>query len=866
MFNKKTIFILLASLLILLALVHFLYGGFDGRLVIDHDDYYLQHFGDHHRNTPAELALHLVDGTTLYIGVNGLLMFLDLTVGMNAFIYRALPFIFYILLVLGAFAIGKELGDEKLGLISAFLVATIPLADNLSRKYFLQHDQACLLIWAYWLALQIARGRWSWGRLVGCGLIVGLAEWVHPLAFLQSIPIFIFLLLFPRLAGEQKPSDKTKAYATAFLVPLIAFLFALPLVLHVVGHSAESERIFALVFGQKQLAVFNEQWTFFRSLYDFYGFPYLIVLSVFVLPALYALFSKIELPLTFFVATMVFQLGLTMYFLDRGLAPIGFSMFYLLLPMSLLACLSRFIQRWNGPPILKISFTTIAVASILLIGLWEKTTALRDVQPDRSFPTLSAKDRRTLIITEDMAWRVAAVVDEMASKTRVALGGHHWQLGSDNQWVSNPTDDRHSFSVLTLMAGIHGRELVRPAGVLPAKETISVHYFRSAEPWQSDHFRQFAEYIKKGREDENTVDLRWALTYHPSAASSLFMSEEYVFALLRKIKPAPPAKGQPVEEPEMSPEQKLIEALTLDELRKRAFAASGAGEYDRAAVWFQHLLKVNPQDYEVRLQLARNEVLAGHVDTALQYWEYFLEECEDFRSQLAALREMAKLEGQDPITAAVFDRFLDRLEAQYAGKRQETYMLRSTKVFERKQVGDWPGALRAVARLRRVLKPEQIHGVNYEEALLRWEINQREKAIALLRRNLRELETSNQLFADSAHQLARWLAIQGDFEQSFGLLMSSIEGAYEPNSLALSAMEAARHAIQNGRQERAEELLNWTVEHTSGQARVLVKIELGKLAISESDRPAAKRYFREAHEETTDPVTRSWLEQTLADL
>ena len=204
---------------------HILYFQFDGRLLPDHTFYFLMHFS-RIAEAPEKGLLEFVwqifnlSKQTMYPLVNALLAAAGYIFGANLTLFRLFNIPFYIIIILGSYALGRRLAEKYAGLACAFAVATLPIFDNFSRKFFPQFHSAAFLVWAFVLVVDLQAGNWKYWRGILLGVLIGLSWLSHPIGILMSIPILVFLV-FNLLVFLRKNRRK---HPTLFLVPLSALL------------------------------------------------------------------------------------------------------------------------------------------------------------------------------------------------------------------------------------------------------------------------------------------------------------------------------------------------------------------------------------------------------------------------------------------------------------------------------------------------------------------------------------------------------------------------------------------------------------------------------------------------------------------
>ena len=202
---------------------HVVYFHFDGRSLTDHSFFFTRFYGMI-AEAPAEglwsftIQVAGLWKQTMYPLVNALLAAASYIFGPSLALYRLFNLPFYILLILGSYALGRRMAGKNAGLACAFAVATLPIFDNFSRKYFPHFHSAAFLVWAFVLVLDLQAGGWKYWRGVLLGCLSGLSWLTHPISILMSVPILAFLVFRMGLFFRK---DRQKLPAL-FCVPLLA--------------------------------------------------------------------------------------------------------------------------------------------------------------------------------------------------------------------------------------------------------------------------------------------------------------------------------------------------------------------------------------------------------------------------------------------------------------------------------------------------------------------------------------------------------------------------------------------------------------------------------------------------------------------
>jgi len=185
----------LLSLIVLLALGSLaLFSAQDRRDPNDHDNYYadeilpaLTDYADpeHSGGRSAVLAREFLErGSYPPLARVSLLATLG-ELGVSRAVFRGANLPFLLLLVLGTWLLGRQLGGARVGLLAALLVVGIPSMLNHSRKFAPPWHAAALtpLTWALLLLAARLKGRGAWGAAVAAGFLQGARAYTHPIVY-----------------------------------------------------------------------------------------------------------------------------------------------------------------------------------------------------------------------------------------------------------------------------------------------------------------------------------------------------------------------------------------------------------------------------------------------------------------------------------------------------------------------------------------------------------------------------------------------------------------------------------------------------------------------------------------------------------
>ncbi|HPQ69471.1 MAG TPA: hypothetical protein PKW95_10090 [bacterium] len=228
--------VLCGALLLLAVGVHLAHSVYDGRIILDHDQIFLDLFHNIHiagpdAGTPwrqlvfaweTSFAYFYLLISSLLAGLHALGVTVDLT------LYRLFNPAFYALLLIGAWRLGTLLADDRrVGLLSAAAVCCLPVIDNFSRSYTIHFHLTALMLMALVEMVRLLRDRHTFSAYPLLGMWCGLATLVHPIGLMQSAPIYFLLAL--HLLRERKSVGRGALKFAAAVAP--AAILAVP-VLH----------------------------------------------------------------------------------------------------------------------------------------------------------------------------------------------------------------------------------------------------------------------------------------------------------------------------------------------------------------------------------------------------------------------------------------------------------------------------------------------------------------------------------------------------------------------------------------------------------------------------------------------------------
>jgi len=195
----------LLAVLAFVALVLVVFSVNDNRPPDDHDDFYtaalagdvwkfeqanllgkLRVLGHRLKEGPGQFHPQLAQ--TVLVATMG-------TFGRSATVFRISNLPFLLLLVMGTYLLARELSGPKLAVLAAFVVGTLPIVTNYSRKWDIQFHAAALTPLGLYLGLRALRsgGREGWKWWIGLGVLQGLRMHTHPIVISDVAVTFAVL-------------------------------------------------------------------------------------------------------------------------------------------------------------------------------------------------------------------------------------------------------------------------------------------------------------------------------------------------------------------------------------------------------------------------------------------------------------------------------------------------------------------------------------------------------------------------------------------------------------------------------------------------------------------------------------------------
>ncbi|HPQ69469.1 MAG TPA: hypothetical protein PKW95_10080 [bacterium] len=243
--EENKFFLILFSLVMLLTVaVHLVYVFDEGRLFLNADlNFYNPYFSI--MNSPhswdqmisqytSQKALFYLFNNFLFLALEGMRIPVNLT------LVRLANLAYYFLLIFGIYRLGASLHNRSVGLLSAAMVAAVPILDNFSRSFTVQFHIIGPIVLAIALATDQLKKPGSYGAFAGIATLCALSVLIHPIGLFFSAILYFFFLVF--LLGQKHPR-KSRLIRYGFSVALFGILI-FPLYSQLPNYFVEKTRFF----------------------------------------------------------------------------------------------------------------------------------------------------------------------------------------------------------------------------------------------------------------------------------------------------------------------------------------------------------------------------------------------------------------------------------------------------------------------------------------------------------------------------------------------------------------------------------------------------------------------------------------------
>jgi len=536
---------LLAALLIWVILAHVAFAWFDGRSLPDHDYYnarpFLSVYGD---TLEAKSLISLWESIhgyrTYYLHHTYILSLPAYLFGIDFFRFHLFGLPFYLLLILGVYAIGRLLVHRPFGLLCAFVVATLPLYDNFSRKTDFQFFVAVYLVWAEFFLLKMLTSPWKTGYSLLFGLCAGLAIVAHPIALLLLPPLFFAMFLHLAYGHQHRERRSGRVVLT------IAFtlLFASPFLFKSIDYLVE-KRAFVSAALKGSLTGMSAAdrahlWAT-NNFGDFFGPWFAAFFALVLLAALVRLLlaTKRDAISWYTVATLIYYPAGSLYTTINGAMTYDFmSMQALLLPLLLREAYLLVAEKWKNKTAHLALVAGVCLA--LVAGAVEKNSIFQPLcenAPPDSYPNHLA--HRRVQYRLDLNRQTIENLLQLNSGKRVALRVQHLSPAADgNLAIEPPTDDdRQIFYLVEAAAALYDVVLHEDEGTEDGRQPFELVYYRVPQPAKAKDVARALLALRKVWDDGRTVDWRYAVRRGTHATMPVMTDAAALMAVRRVAEP-----------------------------------------------------------------------------------------------------------------------------------------------------------------------------------------------------------------------------------------------------------------------------------------------------------------------------------------
>jgi len=306
--------------------------------------------------------------------------------------------------------------------------------------------------------------------------------------------------------------------------------------------------------------------------------------------------------------------------------------------------------------------------------------------------------------------------------------------------------------------------------------------------------------------------------------------------------------------------------LGHEKLVQQAFQAYESNQYEKAMIVFSKIIANNPSYYEGHRSLAASLAHLGRYTEATNEWRNLLTGDAHVGTKLQALRDIIELEINEEVPGDTYTYFYGLLPPDMTGQRHIYYSLLSDKLYYLKSKHDWRRALETIVEMRGQLDPEQIPGVNLEEAAILAHLGQLDRAIDILNENIFHCDKDNLLFSESAIQLSAVYIIKGEHEAARKAIALAAQGSHDRMNLAMGIAGVAKALMEDNEPDEAQSFLDQYLSKFEGEPAAFLLIEAANIAMARNDGKTAQTALLDALKQTKDETKINWINHTLEDL
>jgi len=434
---------------------------YDGRMLLDHDLFFLDNFvsvNNYHmddRSVLWSLSDYFTNysNESCYVLPNMLLQTLTGVVHVNLYLLRAFNVLFMLPFLWGVWKIGEQLADRRAGWLCVAAAMSLPIFDDYSRSYDFHFHALAFLLPAHALLLAEFEKISSPRRYALIGACIGLAISTHTISLLESAPLFLFAAL--NLMRKQR--HRPQLIARLGTMILFMLLTALPVLNGIYGYFLEKVNFIRPAHHDLSTLLTTFNGSMMAQMFaEFIGPRFLLLGGALTLFSLLQWFGKWrfrwpDLYLGFCVAFYgVLALDII---LNQGNKHDGMIVYAMILPWLIATTYNLFAAAGRRRAV------ALLTAVVLCVGAWEKAESLRVFPPGGRAvdDAIRADSRKWLNVEKDWMWASNDAFRDLQLPRQSAAECRVYKITPDGS-----LDERDPTVViipLSSAAGLFGRRL-----------------------------------------------------------------------------------------------------------------------------------------------------------------------------------------------------------------------------------------------------------------------------------------------------------------------------------------------------------------------------------------------------------------------
>ena len=538
--------IIVSCILLYVLIYHILYARFDGRTIVDHDfcktGYYSVMPLKDIFQSPSRVFFAL-DPMPLV----GLIMNVLRNINaLNPFSYHMVGLVFYFSLIIGCYVLGRQIGGNQAGALSAFIAATLPIFDNMSKQYHVLFHAACIMIWAYVVVLNAyKKQKFSGKHFFWLGLVLLFSFYTHYTAAILAVPFYLYLIFLPfhlNLPNKKKYFLEYSIFLTVLLVVTLPYFF------HVRLYNFTSRGFFDIFDDSSAIPPLGIRihtlWSLSLQHFGFFYFFFFALPAALLIIRLIKKREKIDVFLSYSLLSLViYFLYITMNgrFVQNGL-----NLYVLLVPY-LIGSLFLWRRELFCPEtkLKKILFTVIFFA-VLVFGFHNKEMPVA-TYGDETDNVLDLDFIRTNIFMESaLGDQIAKQLKFWSETKNLSLNLYQLEYPEASQSPINivninKENDLSAFIFLLQLYGLYPEIDQDPEKSGDVFEIIFDFPLKRGNPTKND-FKRWASLIRQQKSKPDSDSFWWTMTNQSNLIECNFPSigSNKAFVFVRKVKNIPP--------------------------------------------------------------------------------------------------------------------------------------------------------------------------------------------------------------------------------------------------------------------------------------------------------------------------------------